>query len=217
VSNQRSRGRFLFTTEAQRHGETQSHRNRIEPSQTSQTSQAPRREGAKAAHASPPRIVGAGLTPVLSPACHPERVSSPPRCHLEQVSPPPTCHLERVSPRKSRKVPRPAVSRSSLPMAFFPGGTSFAPSRVGPPKPKPPSFLPEIFRLRGLGGRSAQDDMWGAVPALEGAMAQSKCDGAMAQIQCDGSVQIRVHPRPICDGCDGSVRLRCLCASVSPW
>ena len=144
-------------------------------------------------------------------------------CHRERPSSPPTCHLERVSPRTSRKVPRSAVSRLSLQMACVPGGISIAPSLKDPPKPKPPSFLPGIFRLRGLGGRSAQDDMWGTASAAMPAMAQPKCDGAtspclsaslcvprgstamsamtscaMAQIKCDGSVRIRVHPRPIC-------------------
>jgi len=48
----------------------------------------------------------------------------------------------------------------SLLMPYRPGGISFAPSLKALPKPERSCFLQEIFRLRGLGGRSAQDDMW---------------------------------------------------------
>jgi len=72
----------------------------------------------------------------------------------------PTCHLERVSPRTSRKVPRSAEPRLSLRVANRSGGTSFAPSLNAQPKLRQPCFLRGILRLRGLGGRSAQDDMW---------------------------------------------------------
>ena len=78
----------------------------------------------------------------------------------ERVSPPPSCHLEQVSPRTSRKVPRSAVSRLSLPMPHPPGGTSFAPSPNALPKLLQPCVLRGVFRLHGLGGRSAQDDTW---------------------------------------------------------
>jgi len=84
------------------------------------------------------RIIGAALIPSLSP----------------------TCHLERVSPRTSRKVPRSEASRLSLGMAHQPGGISFAPTLNAQPKLRQPCFQRGILRLRGLGGRSAQDDMW---------------------------------------------------------
>jgi len=52
------------------------------------------------------------------------------------------CHLERESPRTSRKVPTGLGARISRRFASVYLGT---------------------FRLRGLGGRSAQGDMWGAL------------------------------------------------------
>ena len=69
-------------------------------------------------------------------------------CHPERVNLPPTCHLERVSPRTSRKVPRSAVSRLSLPMPRPPGGISSAPSPNALPKLQQPCVLQGIFRLR---------------------------------------------------------------------
>jgi hypothetical protein len=181
-------------------------------------------------------IAGAGLTPALSPTCHLEQDDPLPTCHLERVSPPhtrhlervdpfPTCHLERVSPRTSRKVPRSAVSRLSLPMPSPPGGTSVAPSTEAPPQPKPPPFLPGIFRLRGLEGRSAQDDMWGKAPAAIAAMAAMPLC-AMAHSKCDVSVPSAKSVSKNCDGCDvrwiranprsSASHVRCATSAMSP-
>ena len=152
-------------------------------------------------------------------------------CHRERPSSPPTCHLERVSLRTSRKVPRSAVSRLSLQMACVPGGISIAPSLKDPPKPKPPSFLPGIFRLRGLGGRSAQDDRLGAVSAAMALLNCHSCDDFVrGYLRAIASSRLRrprwlksnaidpCHPCNPCPRtamsamtqtkCDGSVRIR---------